>query len=121
MRYASIPLIECASHAVWKILGCVCLCVCVSVCACARRRRVNIIFSLQGIRYTFSDTWWSNRQWTQEHCQSGSTTSSGDGFNHTTAIHPNRTAQFVWRERKDLMSNDLTVSKTDISLLLNIT
>lgn len=27
MRYASIPLIECASHAFWKTLGCVCVCV----------------------------------------------------------------------------------------------
>lgn len=47
MRYASIPLIECASHAFWKTLG-----VCVCVCECARRRHVNIIFSLQGKRYT---------------------------------------------------------------------
>ena len=29
MRYASIPLIECASHAFWKILRGVCVCVCV--------------------------------------------------------------------------------------------
>ena len=50
MRYASIPLIECASHAFWKTLEGVCVCVC--ACACARRRHVNTIFSLQGKCYT---------------------------------------------------------------------
>lgn len=59
---------------------------------------------------------WSTRQWTQEHCQSGSSTNSWDGFNCTRLTQPNGMVPFV--QGGEMLDFKWFVSKTDRKVVL---